>query len=181
MATLKSLVNETSNIKNELVECHTNLKNKLTQKGVECNSSDKLPALINKVDNMQIRKYGTGVFKTVYTFPRTKYDNSTGYTSRVTYTVDSKDEYIDCVRMTPYVRKTDATSGADYYYYLGIYINGVLIKEYISTPSNLDSTGVDYLTLKKGDIIELKTKSKYARGYIEFTLEYGYISEDLAD
>ena len=72
MATLKSLVNETSNIKNELVECHTNLKNKLTQKGVECNSSDKLPALINKVDNMRdeitkakkiIFKFGTNILR----------------------------------------------------------------------------------------------------------------------
>ena len=49
MATLKSLVDETGNIKNELVECHTNLKNNLIAKGVECSDTDKMPSLINKV------------------------------------------------------------------------------------------------------------------------------------
>ena len=29
MATLKNLVDETTNIKNELVECHSNLKNNI--------------------------------------------------------------------------------------------------------------------------------------------------------
>ena len=52
MATLKSLVDETSNIKNELVECHTNLKNSLIAKGVECSDTDKMSSLINKVGKL---------------------------------------------------------------------------------------------------------------------------------
>ena len=52
MATLKSLVDETTNIKNELVECYTNLKNNLIKKGVECSDSDKMSSLINKVDEL---------------------------------------------------------------------------------------------------------------------------------
>ena len=49
MATLKNLVDETTNIKNELVTCHTNLKNNLISKGVECSDSDKMSSLIDKV------------------------------------------------------------------------------------------------------------------------------------
>lgn len=53
MATLKSLVDETTNIKNELVECHANLKNNLSAKGVECSDNDKMSSLIDKVDNIK--------------------------------------------------------------------------------------------------------------------------------
>ena len=49
MSTLKELVNETTNIKDELVTCHTNLKNNLITKGVECSDADKLLSLVNKV------------------------------------------------------------------------------------------------------------------------------------
>lgn len=52
MATLKNLVHETTNIKNELVECHSNLKNNLIEKGVECSDTDKMSSLIDKVNNI---------------------------------------------------------------------------------------------------------------------------------
>ena len=54
MATLKSLVDETTNIKNELVECYTNLKNNLIEKGVECEDSDKMASLISKVKGVSL-------------------------------------------------------------------------------------------------------------------------------
>ena len=50
MATLKSLVDETTNIKNEIVECHSNLSSILTSKNVEVTEEDKLSNLIGKVD-----------------------------------------------------------------------------------------------------------------------------------
>ena len=53
MATLKSLVDETGNIKDELKTCHINLKNNLIAKGVECSDSDKMLSLINKVDYIE--------------------------------------------------------------------------------------------------------------------------------
>ena len=49
MATLKSLVDETTNIKNELKICHSNLKNNLIEKGVKCSATDKMSNLIDKV------------------------------------------------------------------------------------------------------------------------------------
>ena len=54
MATLKSLVDETSNIKNELVECHTNLVNNLNAKGVKVSSFDKLNTLIDKIETLKV-------------------------------------------------------------------------------------------------------------------------------
>ena len=56
MATLKQLVDETTKIKNELKTCHTNLKNNLIDKGVDCNSSDKLLSLANKVGEIELGK-----------------------------------------------------------------------------------------------------------------------------
>ncbi|MGX4600237.1 hypothetical protein [Faecalimicrobium sp. JNUCC 81] len=56
MSTLKNLVDETTNIKNDLVTCHTNLKNNLISKGMEILDSDKIPSLINKVGNIELGK-----------------------------------------------------------------------------------------------------------------------------
>lgn len=50
MTTLKSLVDETTNIKNEIVECHSNLSSILTSKNVEVLEEDKMSDLIGKVD-----------------------------------------------------------------------------------------------------------------------------------
>ena len=62
MATLKSLVNETTNIKNELKTCHTNLKDNLISKGVECSDTDKMSSLIDKVANIALgKKWASGV------------------------------------------------------------------------------------------------------------------------
>ena len=52
MATLKNLVDETTNIKNEIVECRDNLRQTLVEKGVECSDSDKMSSLIDKVDSL---------------------------------------------------------------------------------------------------------------------------------
>ena len=61
MATLKSLIDETSNIKNELKTCHTNLKNNLIAKGVECSDTDKMSSLIDKVESIPFgKKWATG-------------------------------------------------------------------------------------------------------------------------
>lgn len=63
MATLKNLVDETTNIKNELLVCYTDLKNNLIEKGVDCNSSDKLLSLANKVGEIELgKKWASGEY-----------------------------------------------------------------------------------------------------------------------
>jgi len=51
MATLKSLVDETTSIKDELKNCHSNLSTALSLKGVEVSSEDKMSSLIDKVSS----------------------------------------------------------------------------------------------------------------------------------
>ena len=67
MTTLKSLVDETTNIKNEIVECNTNLSRILISKNVEVSEQDKMSDLIEKVDlsldNNKLFLYNNGVFK----------------------------------------------------------------------------------------------------------------------
>ena len=60
MTALKSLVDETSNIKNELKTCHSNLKNNLIEKGVEIASNSKLLDLINKIGNINTWNFASG-------------------------------------------------------------------------------------------------------------------------
>ena len=80
MATLKSLVDETSNIKNELKACHTNLKNNLIAKGVECSDNDKLSSLIDKVTTLKYVKYVAGdttqLYKNETTYVACVYDKA---------------------------------------------------------------------------------------------------------
>lgn len=52
MSTLKQLVDETTNIKNELKICHTDLKDNLIEKGINALSSDKLAILVEKVKEL---------------------------------------------------------------------------------------------------------------------------------
>ena len=62
MSTLKQLVDETSNIKNELITCHANLKTNLIDKGVECSNADKLLSLANKVGEIELgKKWASGI------------------------------------------------------------------------------------------------------------------------
>ena len=56
MATLKSLVDETSSIKDELKACHSNLKNTLIEKGLDCSDNDKMIDLVEKVNETQYIK-----------------------------------------------------------------------------------------------------------------------------
>ncbi len=70
MSTLKQLVDETTNIKNELKTCHANLKNNLTEKGVECSDTDKLSSLANKVGEIELgKKWASG--EHIVNFPST--------------------------------------------------------------------------------------------------------------
>lgn len=66
MATLKQLVDETTNIKNELISCHSDLKNNLINEGVEILDSDKMSDLIDKLVKNSI---GASNFYKIYGSP----------------------------------------------------------------------------------------------------------------
>ncbi|WP_092921275.1 hypothetical protein [Romboutsia hominis] len=56
MSALNTLVYETTNIKNELITCYTNLKNNLIEKGVECSDKDKFENLVSKINSISTGK-----------------------------------------------------------------------------------------------------------------------------
>jgi hypothetical protein len=61
MSTLKQLVDETTNIKNELKTCYANLKNNLVNKKIQVNNNDKILDLINKIPDIKGElKYAIG-------------------------------------------------------------------------------------------------------------------------
>ena len=67
MATLKNLVNETTNIKNDIVTCHSSIIEKLNNKGIDAKQDEKLLSLINKIGNITLEslggmKYATGTY-----------------------------------------------------------------------------------------------------------------------
>ena len=49
---MSTLTQEIINVKDKIVDCHTNLKNNLIKKGVECSDTDKMSSLIDKVKNL---------------------------------------------------------------------------------------------------------------------------------
>lgn len=81
MSTLKELVNETTNIKNELITCYSNLKNNLIEKDIilESDPMPKLSELINKVGEFENFKYAQGAvsngFFSVYDWGGTETKN----------------------------------------------------------------------------------------------------------
>ena len=83
MTTLKTLVDETTNIKNELKSCHSNLSTALTEKGVICETNDKMQSLIDKISNIELGvKFSSG--KSKGTFNMNK--SSSGY-EQTSYTI----------------------------------------------------------------------------------------------
>ena len=90
MATLKNLVDETTNIKNELKTCYTNLKNNLMEKGIDCSSSDKLQNLISKIKKFDKYVEDYDIYNAGNTFNSItggyqRYPSSSSYEDRIVF------------------------------------------------------------------------------------------------
>ena len=168
MATLKSLVDETSNIKNELKSCHANLKNNLVDKGVEVSSGDKLSTLVDKVNGIkEIKKVKAGETYTLFSLPH--------------YTDLTKDEIFlnfnagvcGSLRFEPTLRM--AVNGYTSYFELRHYKNGVIFqsKRIEHKTSGTVSYTVDFDNIDADDIIELYSDvGNYALWVYGFSIKY---------
>lgn len=90
MTTLKNLIDETTNIKNELKTCYTNLKNNLVGKGIDCSPSDKLPNLISKIKKFDKYVEDYDIYNTGNTFNSItggyqRYPSSSSYEDRIVF------------------------------------------------------------------------------------------------
>lgn len=89
MATLKNLVDETTNIRNEIANCYSNLKTNLTNRNVEVLNSDKLSSLISKVLDIKTYQKVAGTEK-VYMSDSNEYlsSNTSSFEKLKTYEIN---------------------------------------------------------------------------------------------
>ena len=154
MATLKNLVDETTSIKNELKTCHTNLKNNLITKGVECSDADKLSSLVNKVgeistavivepsDNVLMELGSIKNYVTVQIPP-----NSTKKQFTFTSTFKGSIRFL--------VVFNSATGNID-----GVFLKNDLIMKTITGNLNTNTMSFDFSDVNVGDILCFGFKNK---------------------
>ena len=148
MATLKSLVDETSNIKNELVECRTNLKNNLIAKGVECSDTDKMSSLIDKVGNLKSVSINLGDKSVLYS------DTVVEMIKPSDYTYFNKEYVFECdgnYRLSSEIQSTSSSAVA----YLKMVVlnnNSEVLKEQVFSMNSMTYTEYvfDCSSIKKG-------------------------------
>ena len=170
MATLKSLVDETSNIKNELVECHTNLKNTLIAKGVECSDTDKISSLIDKIgDITSIASAECGddwkffLIKDEYQCEKTSY---TQFGSFSNFCANGSYRFFCKMRAysgaTSYVRVIHKRDGEE------------LFTQDFSTNNTINHVAktVDILNIKIGDVVEFYTRTN-TKNFTSYVKDYG--------
>lgn len=166
MTTLKSLVDETTNIKNELKTCHTNLENNLVAKGVEVGSDEKLSNLIDYVAKLEIPNVSivAGNSKIFYSG-----GSKSTYMTQYQLIHSYQCLYNGTYRVTSKTR--NGLSGNDYRigirYLIQIVRNDSVVKEveFGHTDSNVVTKIDDISDIKKHDYIKfyiLKFNSQYS-------------------
>lgn len=173
MSTLKQLVDETTNIKNNIVNCNNVLREKLTSKGVNFENSDKHLTLINKIDAIEIKKFGANYFKLVNEFPalgnvRPPVDASH------TLSEDIDVIYVECVNTRAMTSVGSIT--------VSILINNIQKDSYYIQCSewSVDMTYRFCFAAKKNDVITIRVTSSNGGNINRHSckLYYGYCKEE---
>ena len=167
MATLKSLVDETTNIKNELVECHTNLKNNLIAKGVECSDNDKMLNLINEINTIEPTKSVVASDNILF---QTKSDNVSCeiYTNSSSYVTVYKFPIGFNGSIRVYGELLSSSSSSDLYANMifNLVRNGLTIETSgtLACKNKLTSFSYDFDGIKSGDVIEISIRALAVMG-----------------
>ena len=165
MATLKELVNETTNIKTDLIKCHSDLKAALNSKGVVINESDKLGVLIEKVNTIPSYKKIAGTEKTYLSDDNRYTTNSTTFQNIKEYTINDN---FESFRVS---YSTNQTSYATH-----IKMDHVRSGVVLSTRTDGSAKNVkqDLTDIRVGDKIIMygKTGSSANAAYTSFTINY---------
>ena len=161
MATLKNLVDETTTIKDELVTCHSNLKNNLTEKGIECSDADKMSSLIDRVRNIATAHFTVGDDVTVHT------DNSENFYSKVTEYTYYPFEYVFICdggyRVSIDYKSTQASYNS-YNKFVIIDMNDIVVfeKEFFGNHTSYINVVADIVDVKKGYKLKVMGKTGYS-------------------
>ena len=164
MATLKSLVDETNNIKNELKTCHTTLKNNLIAKGVECSEDDKMSSLVDKVNGLIVIKEPVSPGDNFFVV----YDKNEYYASDqpvfVSPAIKLKGSYrvlFDCGSQSGY-RLT----------YRVQHVRGTAVikqQDYSHTLEGMTTKTYDFTNVVKGDIFKFYVIGNHMGSYLKMT------------
>ena len=169
MTTLKQLVNETTNIKNELTRCYDNLRANLTNKYVEVSNNDKLSSLISKVLDINTYKKIAGTEK-VYMSDSNEYSSSNTSSFEKLKTYEINDNF-ESARFN-----FTNTSG-------GGYIKCEYVQDGKILRTNQYSAGTPNITfdmsnVKKGDKVVFYGKATssgyymYYASFVDFNIKY---------
>ena len=170
MATLKTLVDETTNIKNELVICHSKLKNNLIGKGVECSDTDKMSSLINKVNSLYV-VVNNGVGDNYYIFrDKTKYITAPTEKLISTYTFEIDGDF----RIYANFQEYNSSGGGRYKAVLKRNGEEVNTVEFLISSSSSGETSANILNVKVGDKLEFYARNYYNnKGYRGYLTQWG--------
>lgn len=157
MSTLKQLVDETTNIKNELIACHTDLKNSLTKKGIKVLETDKMLNLIVKISN--IKGFKVSENPTQNSLIDYQFSSSiSSYESSYTITEYCKNNGSNLEGFCNISILCRGNSKTTYTPSIYIFINDKQIEEIkISNPSNITLTKQYYVN--EGDIVSIRYKT----------------------
>ena len=158
MATLKNLVDETTNIKNELTRCYDNLRSNLTNKNIDFLDSDKLEMLIDKVSQIKTYEKVAGDEKTYISDASEHSSTETSEALLKTYNIE---EDFKSIR----VSFTNSSANSS-----GIYIKLKYIQDgkVLSTVENSkagSTSKIDIVGAKKGDKINVYGKAVISGSY----------------
>lgn len=168
MSTLKNLVDKTTNIKNELVECHSNLKNNLIEKGVECSDTDKMTSLIDKVDSLY-KVFNNGVGDNYYLLKdKTKYTILPTDQLISTYTFEIDGDFRIYANFAEY----SSSNGGRYKAVLKRNNEEVDTVEFLINSYTTGEASANILNVKVGDELEF-----YARNYYANSSHRGYLTQ----
>ena len=135
MTTLKSLVDETTKIKNELRTCHANLKNNLASKNVSISNTDKLSNLIDKITNIDVLNDAMKNQKISYKIAENTLSLSTDFTGLNQTYFKIKDNYL-------YLVLEDKNASTSYFKTCVLKYN--LSTKKIENKFTIDETGSTY-------------------------------------
>ena len=169
MSTLKQLVDETTNIRKEIVNCYSSLKTNLTNKYVEVSNNDKLSSLISKVLDINTYKRIAGTEK-VYMSDSNEYSatNTSNFEKLKTYEINDNFE-------SARFNFTNTSGGG---YIKCEYVQDGKILRSTQYSSDTPNITFDMSNVKKGDKVVFYGKATssgpymYYASFVDFNIKY---------
>lgn len=183
-SSLLNIIDENVRIKDDISTCCANLKSKLIDAGASVENTDKLSDMIPKIESLTVRKYGAGYYRKVLNvnIPRASSSTNGNWVTNGTYTVNTKEKYVDVVKLFIQVRNGNTGGvGESYKCYGRILVNEQEVLSVYSLNYTYESVE-KVITLRRGDVVKIQSRSG-SDSWREVTawVSFGYIDSSFAD